>query len=219
MTGFIDLNHVRLDEAEMRARARTLLGSMQRRRSVRHFSPEPVPRDLIEAAIRIAGTAPSGAHHQPWHWVVVADPELKRRIREAAEAEERANYAGRMSDEWLRALAPLGTDADKPHLTDAPYVVVLFQQRYQILADGTHRKNYYVTESCGIAAGFFIAAIHHMGLVTLTHTPSPMGFLGAVLGRGPNEKAYLLLPVGYPAEAARVPDLARKPLDQICTWR
>ncbi len=199
--------------------ARATYDEMNRRRTTRHFSTDPVPREAIELAIRTAGTAPSGAHQQPWTFVAVSDATLKRRIREAAEEEEQRNYHERMPDEWLEALAPLGTDEHKPHLTDAPWVVVLFRQTYGVSADGSRRTHYYTQESCGIAAGFFIAAVHLMGLVTLTHTPTPMAFLGELLGRPANEKAYLVMPVGYPAADARVPDLARKPLAEISSLR
>jgi iodotyrosine deiodinase len=212
------LGHVRIPADEMRVRAREIFAELDRRRSVREFSPEPVPRELIELAIRAASTAPSGAHQQPWTFVVVSDPEIKRRMREAAEEEERVNYSGRMPPEWVEALAPLGTDFVKRHITDAPYVVVLFRQVWGVRPDGSRRTHYYTTESCGIAAGLFIAAVHHAGLATLTHTPSPMGFLGQLLRRPENEKAFLLLPVGYPAPGATVPDLARKPLDQVSVW-
>ncbi len=213
------LDFERLPEGDMLAAARELEARMQQRRSVRQFSDEPVPRELVEQAIRIGASAPSGAHLQPWTWVVVGDPDLKARMREAAEAEERAFYAERATPEWLEALAPLGTDEVKEHLTTAPWVVVLFRHRYEPLPDGTRRKNYYSAESCGIAAGFFIMALHQMGLCTLTHTPSPMGFLAELLGRPAHEQAFLVLPVGYPADGARVPDIARKPLDEVAVWR
>jgi iodotyrosine deiodinase len=200
-------------------RARDFHDTMQRRRTTRHFSSDPVPRALIEMAIRTAASAPSGAHQQPWTFVAVSDAETKRRIREAAEKEEQAFYNGRAPQEWIDALAPLGTDEHKPHLTDAPWVVVLFRQAHGLDPDGTKRTYYYTPESCGIAAGFFIAAVHVMGLVTLTHTPSPMGFLGELLERPANEKAMLVMPVGYPAPDARVPDIQRKPLDQVAVWR
>lgn len=215
---FRPLGHQRLDPDEMLERARAFYEDMDRRRTVRDFSPEPVPRELIEYAIRTASTGPSGAHQQPWTFVVVGDPETKRRIREAAEAEERLNYTGRMPPEWIEALEPMGTDLVKRHITEAPYVVVLFRQSYGLRPDGSRQTHYYTTESCGIAAGFFIAAIHRMGLATLTHTPSPMGFLGQLLGRPENEKAFLLLPVGYPAADAMVPDLPRKPLEAVSVW-
>lgn len=192
---------------------------MSRRRTTRHFSTEPVPREMIEWAIRTAGTAPSGAHQQPWTFVAVSDTDLKRQIRDAAEKEEHDFYHGRAPAEWLEALAPLGTDEHKTHLTDAPWVVVLFRQSYGLGAGGAKRTHYYSQESCGIAAGFFIAAVHHMGLVTLTHTPNPMGFLSELLGRPANEKAMLVMPVGYPAAGASVPDLSRKPLDAIALFR
>jgi nitroreductase len=215
---FVPLAFTRRPPEEMLERARAFYEEMRWRRTTRHFSPEPVPRELIDLAIRTAGTAPSGAHQQPWTFVVVDDPEIKRRIREAAEEEERLNYAGRMPPDWLEALAPLGTDEHKPHLTDAPYVVVLFEQRYGSRPDGSRRTHYYVAESCGIAAGLFVAAVHHLGLVTLTHTPSPMGFLSEILKRPASERPFLVMPVGYPAAGASVPDIARKPLPEILRW-
>jgi iodotyrosine deiodinase len=187
---------------------------MAGRRSVRAFSREPVPWELVENAIATAGTAPSGAHQQPWTFVAVSDPELKRRMREAAEQEERRNYEGRMSDEWLRALEAIGTDWRKPHIEDAPWVIVVFEHAYGL--DGERKvKHYYVKESVGIAVGLLLASLHLAGLATLTHTPSPMGFLARILERPPNERAYLLVPVGYPADDATVPDLERKRLDEI----
>jgi len=203
---------------EMRARAAEGYAELDRRRTTRDFSTDPVPRELIELAIRSAGTAPSGAHRQPWTFVAVSDPELKARIREATENEEHRTYTERMPDEWRRALAPLGTDWVKTHITDAPWVVVLFRQNYAILDDASQAKNYYVAESVGICAGLFIAAVHHMGLATLTHTPNPMKFLCDLLGRPKNETAVLLFPVGYPAVDARVPKLARKALVEISVW-
>jgi nitroreductase len=216
---FVPLAFTRRTLQESRQRALAFFEEMNRRRTTRHFSSEPVPRDLIEQAIRTAATAPSGAHQQPWTFVAVSDTGLKQRIREAAEEEEREFYHGLAPPEWIEALAPLGTDEHKPHLTDAPWVVVLFRQAYGLNPDGSKRTFYYTQDSCGIAAGFFIAAVHRMGLVTLTHTPSPMGFLGKLLERPPNEKALLVMPVGYPAPDARVPDLARKSLDQVVVWR
>lgn len=215
---FVPLRFHRLAPEQMLRRGREFAGELEGRRSVRAFSPEPFPPALMEAAIRAAGTAPSGAHQQPWTYVVVADPELKRRIREAAESEERENYAGRMPPEWLEALAPLGTDMHKTHITDAPYVVVLFRQLYGLRPDGSRRTHYYSTESCGISAGLFVAAVHRMGLATLTHTPSPMGFLRTLLRRPPNEKPFLLMPVGYPAADAEVPALRRKSLPEFAVW-
>lgn len=204
--------------AEMQARAEAFYELMARRRSVRFFSDRPVPRVLIERAIGTAGTAPSGAHRQPWRFVAVSDPALKRQIREAAEEEERESYHGRMSDEWLEALAPLGTNWQKPFLEVAPWIVVCFAEHYGVNDRGEKVKNYYVQESCGIACGFFIAALHHMGLATLTHTPSPMRFLNTILQRPGNERPFILFPVGYPAEDATVPDLQRKPLQEIVQW-
>ena len=215
---FEPLDFTRLPEAEMVERARAFYQEMNRRRTTRHFAPDPVPRELIELAIRTAGTAPSGAHHQPWRFVAIDDPMLKREIREAAEAEELKTYQERMSDEWRLALARLGTDHVKEHLTDAPWVVVLFKESYGLRPDGTRYKNYYVDESVGIAAGMFITAVHHLGLCTLTHTPTPMKFLGTLIRRPPNEHAVLVLPVGYPAAGARVPHLGRKPLADIIQW-
>src|SRR5712692_1733895 len=185
----------RLSPEEMLRRAREYSQELARRRTTRQFSREPVPRELIELSIQSAGTAPSGAHRQPWLFVAIDDPELKRQIREKAEEEEFLNYHGRMPVEWLEALKPLGTDEVKTHLTDAPWLVVLFKQKYEVLSDGKRRRNYYVDESVGIAAGLFIAAIHHMGLVTLTHTPSPMGFLSSLLRRPASEAPILLMPV------------------------
>ena len=203
----------------MRARAEAFYKKMEARRSVRDFSDRPVPRELIERAIQTASTAPSGAHIQPWTFVAVSDPELKLRIREAAEEEERTSYGGRMSEEWLEALEPIGTDANKPFLETVPWIVVLFAQRSGFREDGSKRKHYYVQESCGIAAGFFIAALHEMGLATLTHTPSPMRFLSELLERPSNEAAYILFPVGYPADGTVVPDLQRKPLEDVVIWK
>ncbi|HQY61888.1 MAG TPA: nitroreductase family protein [Polyangiaceae bacterium] len=203
---------------DMRARAAAFYQELRARRSVRSFSPKPVPREAIADAIRAAGTAPSGANLQPWRFVVVGDPATKRRIREAAEAEERAFYGGRAPEEWLAALAPLGTDADKPFLETAPYLIAIFAESHGLAADGARTKHYYVQESVGIATGFLIAALHHAGLATLTHTPSPMGFLSKLLGRPAHERPYLLLVVGYPAEGAQVPTLRKKELDEIAVF-
>ena len=192
---------------------------MNGRRSVRHFAPDPVPRQLIELAIATAATAPSGAHRQPWRFVAVGDRELKHRIRVAAEAEERAFYeGGRASAEWLTALAPLGTGWEKPFLEDAPWLVVVFAEQHGVAHDGATVQNYYVKESVGIACGLFIAAVHQMGLATLPHTPSPMRFLSEILCRPPSEKPYILFPVGHPAPDAMVPDLSRKPLEDVALW-
>lgn len=208
----------RYASAEMLARAEAFYAELNRRRTTRHFATDPVPRRLIELALLTAGTAPSGAHRQPWRFVAIDDAGLKARLRAAAEAEEHKTYSERMTDEWREALHPLGTDHVKQHMTDAPWIVVMFAEKYGIHPDGSHRKNYYTEESVGIAAGLFIAAIHTMGLVTLTHTPNPMGFLRQALGRGSNEKAVLVMPVGYPAPDARVPDLQRLPADAFIQW-
>jgi nitroreductase len=202
----------------METRAAAFYEEMDQRRSVRFFSTDPVPRRLIELAIRTASTAPSGAHQQPWTFVAVRDAEVKRRVRAAAEIEERRSYEGRMSQEWLDALAPIGTDAEKPFLEEAPWLVVLFEQVRGTFPDGRPRKHYYARESVGIAAGLFVAAIQHMGLVTLTHTPSPMGFLREILGRPMIERPFVLFPVGYPAADATVPDLRRKDLDEVAIF-
>lgn len=212
-------DHQRLSPEETLQRGRDFYEEMNRRRSIRAFSDEPVPREAVELAIRTASTAPSGAHRQPWRFVAVSEPELKRQVREAAEAEERINYLeGRMPPEWLDALAPFGTSWQKPYLETVPWLVVVFEERYGINDDGTRRKNYYTTESVAIACGLFIAALHHMGLATLTHTPSPMSFLAKILGRPSNEKAMIVFPVGYPAEKAMVPDIRRKDLEEVAIW-
>ena len=218
MPGHVPYAFTPLPPEESVARSESFLAEMERRRSVRDFSERPVPRGLVERAIRTACTAPSGAHMQPWTFVAVSSPSVKREIRLAAEQEERASYGGRMSEEWLDALAPLGTDWRKPFLETAPWIVVLFAQRYGLNADGSRRKHYYVQESCGIAAGLFIAALHHAGLATLTHTPSPMRFLAEILDRPAGEAPFILFPVGYPADGATVPDLARKSMDEVSVW-
>ena len=203
---------------EMQTRAEAFYQEMARRRTVREFSPRPVPRSVIENALRTAGTAPNGANLQPWHFVVIGDAEIKQRIRAAAEQEEREFYNGRAPQEWLDALAPLGTDQHKPFLETAPYLIAIFAESYGVLPDGRRVKHYYVNESVGIACGFLIAALHHAGLVSLTHTPSPMNFLNEILGRPAHERPFLLLVVGYPAGDCRVPDITKKSLDQISTW-
>jgi iodotyrosine deiodinase len=209
----------RLSVDDQLARSETFLETMKRRRSVRKFSREPVPLDLIRNAIATAGRAPSGANQQPWTFVVVGDPGVKRKIREAAEEEERISYGGRMSQEWIDALAHLGTNWQKPHLEEAPYLIVVFEQAYGLVSDPTHgeqqTKHYYVRESVGIAVGFLLAALHYSGLATLTHTPSPMGFLSSILGRPRNERAFVVIPVGYPAADCTVPKITKKPLDDI----
>lgn len=211
----VPLDHRPADDATMRARSRELAEVMARRRSVREFSPEPVPREVVEDCVRVAATAPSGANLQPWTWVLVGDAGVRARIRDAAEAEERAFYDHRAPAEWRDALAHLGTDASKPHLTDAPWLLVLFRHRYEVTDDGQRQRNYYSKESVGIAAGFLLMALHQVGLVALTHTPSPMGFLREVLGRPEHEEPELLVPVGRPAPGCRVPDIARRPFDEV----
>ena len=193
---------------------------MKQRRTCRYFSDAPVPRAVIEAAIEAAGTAPNGANHQPWHFVAVASPETKRAIREAAEEEERSFYSGKASEEWLEALGPLGTDADKPFLETAPWLIVVFAQRKGGIAEDGETQNYYVSESVGIACGMLIATLHEAGLATLTHTPSPMGFLREICGRPDHEKPVMVLVVGHPSEGATVPAhaLRKKPLEQIASW-
>lgn len=202
---------------QMVTRSRAFAADMQRRRTVRQFSDRPVPREVIDACIETAGTAPSGAHQQPWHFVVVSDAAMKRAIRDAAEGAE-AEFYSTAPAAWLAALAPLGTDANKPYLEAAPYLIAVFAERYGVNADGSRRTHYYVQESVGIASGFLLAALHHAGLVTLTHTPSPMGFLNKVLGRPENEKAMMLVVAGYPAADAAVPNITRKPLSEIATY-
>lgn len=217
---FIPLNFKRLPPEEQLRRSREFLERMQARRSVRHFSTEPVPYELIRNAAAAAASAPSGANQQPWTFVVVSSPEIKRQMRIAAEAEEKESYERRMSAEWLEALAHLGTDWHKPHIEDAPYVIVVFRQAYGLKTDPetgqqVRIKHYYSEESVGIAVGLLLASLHLAGLATLTHTPSPMAFLSEVLGRPENERAYVLIPVGYPAQEAEVPDISRKGLDEV----
>ncbi len=215
----IPLDFQRLPEDEMCTRACALRDELARRRSVREFSSEPVPRELIELAIATAGTAPSGANRQPWHFVAVADPAVKAEIREAAEAEERQFYEGdRAVPAWLEALTPLGTGWRKPYLEVAPWLVVVFKQVFARGDDGSKSTNYYVSESVGIACGLFICALHHMGLATLTHTPQPMRFLSRILDRPDNERPYILFPVGYPADDCEVPSISKKDLAEISTW-
>lgn len=217
---FIPYRPERYSEDEMLRRGRAFYSLVDSRRSVRFFSPEPVPLACVELAVQAANTAPSGAHQQPWRFVVIEDPAVKRRIREAAEVEERQNYeGGRLTPEWREALAPLETTSDKGYLEVAPWLVVCFAEKYGVRPDGTRVKHYYVNESVGIACGLFITALHSMGLSTLTHTPNPMAFLSEICRRPGNERPYILFPVGYAAEDAEVPDLSRKPLDQaLVNW-
>ena len=207
----------RIDESSARNSLRSDYQTASARRSVRMFSTDPVPIDLIETAIKIAGTAPSGAHQQPWQFVLIGDQQVKEQIRARAEVEEREFYERRAPKEWLEALAPLGTDFEKSHIVDAPWLIVVFRRDYDVLEDGTRMKHYYMTESVGIAVGFLIQALHRAGLATLTHTPSPMTFLREVCGRPLNEKPFLLMPVGYPADGCQVPDIYRKDLSEILT--
>lgn len=211
-------NHREYPVDEMEARSRAFAEDMQRRRTTRQFSSRPVPRSVIEACLEVAGSAPSGAHLQPWHFVVVTDPGLKHAIRVAAERAEAEFYVTAPS-EWLEALAPLGTDAHKPYLETAPYLIAVFAQRYGVTPSGERRAHYYVNESVGIATGFLLAALHQVGLVALTHTPSPMGFLSELLERPANERPVMLVVTGYPAADATVPRLRRKPLQEIATFR
>lgn len=214
------LDHRRLPAAESFARAQAFAASLARRRTVRDFSADPVSRAVVEQCLAAAGSAPSGANQQPWHFVAVGaeDGQLRRRLREAAEAEEREFYESRAPQAWLDALAPLGTDASKPFLEIAPWLIAIFVEPHGIAPDGSPVKHYYATESVGIATGLLIAAVHEAGLVSLTHTPSPMKFLNGLLGRPAHERPFLLLVVGYPSPDARVPDITRKPLDAIATF-
>jgi iodotyrosine deiodinase len=208
-----------LVEGEMLSRARDFRVLMKRRRTVREFSNKPVPRAIIEDAVMTAATAPSGANQQPWSFACISDAAVKSKIRAAAEEEERAFYkSGKTPPEWIEALSPLGTDEHKPFLDVAPWLIVIFGQRYGVAADGAHVKHYYVPESVGIAMGFLIAALHNAGLATLTHTPSPMGFLNEICDRPPNEKPYVLLVAGYPAEDCRVPVITKKKLEEVSVW-
>lgn len=216
--GFIDLEFIEVDSETMLSKARSFYEQMDRRRTTRHFSDREVPRELIELAIRTASTAPSGAHLQPWTFVAISNKELKGIIREEAEKEEARFYDERIPEEWEEVLEPLGTDHVKEHITEAPWVIVLFRHSKRERGD-SFAPTYYSQESCGIAAGLFISAIHNMGLATLPHTPSPMGFLREILQRPNHEHAMLLLPVGYPAEGAKVPDLSRKALEDVSDFR
>ena len=217
-SNFIPYLNEAIPAEEMPAKSRAFYHFMDKRRSLRMFSDKPVPRSVIENLILTASTAPSGAHKQPWHFSIVQDPPVKKQIREAAEKEEFENYHGRMSDQWLEDLKPFDTNWQKPFLEVAPYLIVIFKKPFDLSPEGERLKNYYVNESVGLAAGFLLAAIHQLGLVALTHTPSPMNFLQRLLNRPENERAFLLIPVGYPAETAVVPDIQRKSLAQISSW-
>lgn len=215
---FVPLEFEELAENEMLRRARAFYARMNGRRTVRQFSSRPVAREILQQAVLAAGTAPSGAHKQPWHFVLVGDPDVKARVRERAEAEEKESYEKRMPQSWLDDLAPLGTDWHKPFLTTCPWIIAVFAEAYGIGgAAGQKRKHYYVQESVGIAVGFLLAALHEAGLATLTHTPSPMGFLRQILGRPENERAYMLIAAGFPERGCQVPDLRRKSLQEIMT--
>jgi len=203
---------------DMLQRSQDFLALMARRRTVRDYSDRPVPREIIANAVRTASLAPSGANQQPWTFVCISDAAIKSRIRVAAEEEEKSFYEGRAGEEWLKALSHLGTDWEKPFLETAPWLIAIFGQRYGTAPDGGKVKHYYVPESVGIASGFLIAALHKAGLATLTHTPSPMGFLNQICGRPESEKAYILLVAGYPAEDCKVPAIEKKPLDEVCVW-
>lgn len=211
----ISLDFQRIPEDEMRRCAGDYAQTLMARRSVRDFSPDPIPEDVVRTCIKAAASAPSGAHKQPWHFVLVTDPELKKQIRLAAEEEERENYSGRMNSEWIEDLRPLGTDHDKPFLERAPCLIVVFREAWGVGEEGQKRQNYYTQESVGIAAGFLLSALHFAGLTSLTHTPSPMGFLGTLLKQPERMKAFLLIPVGYPADHCQVPDLERKALEEV----
>lgn len=218
MSTFLPYHPPRFEASEMLQRSRDFYQEMNTRRTLRMFSDKPVPRELIEHLLMTAGTAPSGAHKQPWTFCAVGDPQIKAQIREAAEKEEYVNYHGRMSEEWLQDLEPFGTDWHKPFLETAPWLLVVFKKSYDLEGEDK-KKNYYVNESVGIACGFLLAAIHHAGLAALTHTPSPMNFLQQILGRPDNERPFLLIPVGYPADDAVVPDIRRKTAEEFIIWR
>lgn len=220
INGFPFINHIRpaVDTTDLLQRSAAFYSKMEERRTCRDFSDKPVPREVIENILLTASTAPSGAHKQPWTFCVVSDAALKQQIRTAAEAEEKESYDNRMSEEWLKDLAPIGTDWQKSFLETAPYLIIVFSRSYETEANGHKHQNYYVKESVGIACGFLLAAIHNTGLVALTHTPSPMNFLSKILNRPANEKPFLLIPVGYAADECWVPDLKRKTLEEISVW-
>lgn len=215
---FVPYRGIRYTRGEMLQRSREFYQFMDKRRTVRSFSGKPIPREVIDNIIMTASSAPSGAHKQPWTFCVVSDPDLKTKIRKAAEKEEYENYHGRMSEEWLEDLEPFATDWHKPFLEIAPYLIVLFKKPYDLDEEGKKYKNYYVNESAGLAAGFLLAAVHNAGLVALTHTPSPMNFLQKLLNRPENERAFLLIPVGLPERDVQVPDIQRKPKEEVIVY-
>ncbi len=215
---FVQFEPQQFDETTTVLKAKEYYTSMNKRRSIRQFSDRTVPKEVMEQIILTAGTAPSGAHKQPWTFCVVSDPEIKKKIRQAAEKEEYESYQNRMPAEWLQDLAPIGTDWEKPFLETVPFIIVVFKRSYELEGNGHKHQNYYVTESVGLACGFLLAAIHHAGLCALTHTPSPMNFLSEILGRPQNEKPFLLIPVGYAADECYVPDLKRKTMEQVAVW-
>ena len=215
---FVSYSKETFDAGEMKIRINNFYEWMEKRRTVRDFSDKPVPKEVMEKIILSASTAPSGAHKQPWTFCLVSDSAIKKLIREEAEKEEFESYNGRMPEEWIKDLRPLQTDWKKEFLETAPWLIIIFKRSYELEEGGHKHQNYYVTESCGIACGFLLTAIHHAGLVALTHTPSPMNFLSKILNRPENEKPFLLIPVGYPAEECWVPDLARKPLNDMSEW-
>ncbi|MDQ3051633.1 MAG: nitroreductase family protein [Bacteroidota bacterium] len=215
---FITYRQKNRDVEEMKKRSRLFFKFVNSRRTIRDFSDQPIPEEVIENIVRSASTAPSGAHKQPWTFCVVKSPEIKKQIRKAAEQQEQESYNGRMTEEWRKDLACLGTDWHKPFIEVAPYLIVVFKRSYELEEGNYKHQNYYVTESCGLACGFLLAAIHDAGLVALTYTPSPLNFLSKILHRPANEKPFLVVPVGYPAKDCRIPDLKRKSLKQIIQW-
>ena len=215
---FIYYSKTKYDIDEMTTRSQDFFEWMNQRRTVRDFSDKPIPESVIEKIILSASTAPSGAHKQPWTFCVVKNPAIKKQIRIAAEKEEKESYENRMTEEWLKDLQPIGTDWNKPFLETAPYLIIIFKRSYELENNNYKHQNYYVTESCGIACGFLLTAIHNAGLVALTHTPSPMNFLAKILNRPENEKPFLLIPIGYPANECWVPDLKRKSIAEVCVW-
>ncbi|MCW8805081.1 MAG: nitroreductase family protein [Ignavibacteriaceae bacterium] len=212
------INYTKYSETEMLNRSKAFYEDIKRRRTVRDFSDQPVPKEIIENCIKSAGTAPNGANLQPWHFVLVSNPEIKKKIRIAAEEEEKEFYSKRAPKEWLEALEPLGTDENKPFLETAPYLIAIFYKSYEVIPNGSRVKHYYAMESTGIATGILITAIHNAGLVSLTHTPSPMNFLNEILRRPKNERPFLLLVVGYPSKDAKVPDIKKKSLQEIASF-